>query len=182
MCGIGWLFRAPLGTAAGSFLVESDKLQHADAIVVLGGDDFGNRIIRAAELQHQGYAPFVVVSGPPTLLGHESDNTIEYARRKGYPVSIFHPVENDLNSTRSESKFLGKYLKAHNIRKILLVTSNYHTRRAAKLMRTENPRLDVIVTPAPDPNFTPSTWWKTRDGKKTFLYEWLKTFATALGN
>ena len=87
-----------------------------------------------------------------------------------------------MNSTRSESKFLGSYLKQHDIRKILLVTSNYHTRRAAKLMRSENPRLDVIVIPAPDPFFTPSTWWETRNGEKTFLYEWLKTIATALGH
>lgn len=167
--------------AAAGFLVESDPLQKADAIVVLGGDEFGDRILTAAELQRKGYAPFVVVSGPPTLIGHQSDLSIEYARRKGYPTSIFHAAENDLNSTRSEARFLGQYLKQHDIRKILLVTSNYHTRRAGKLMRGENPRLDVIVVPSPDPFFTPYTWWQTRTGEKLFLYEWLKTIATALG-
>ena len=168
-------------TAAGSLLVESGKPQQADAIVVLGGDEFGDRILTAAELQRKGYAPFVVVSGPPMLIGHQSDMTIEFAHRKGYPAEIFHPAVNDLNSTRSEAQFLGQYLKQHDIQKILLVTSNYHTRRAAKLMRSENPRLEVTVIPSPDPFFTPSTWWRTRTGEKTFLYEWLKTFATALG-
>lgn len=168
-------------TAAGSYLVESDKPESADAIIVLGGDEFGNRITTAAELQRQGFAPFVVVSGPPYLLGHESEMMVEYARRKGYDPAIFHRADNDLNSTRGEAKFFGQYCRDHNLRKVLLVTSNYHTRRAGSLMRSTNPRLSVIVVAAPDPFFTPSTWWHTRNGEKTFLYEWLKTIATALG-
>lgn len=181
LAGMGWLFRDQLLTAAGSYLVESDKTESADAIVVFGGDEFGNRITTAAELQKQGLAPFVVVSGPPTLLGHESETMIEFARRKGYDPAIFHRADHELNSTRKEAIFFDQYCKEHNLRKILLVTSNYHTKRAAKLMRAASPRLDVIVVAASDPFFTPSTWWKTRNGEKTFLYEWLKTIATALG-
>jgi uncharacterized SAM-binding protein YcdF (DUF218 family) len=125
--------------------------------------------------------PYVLVSGPLSLLGHESDSTIEYARRKGFPDSLFRPVPNDTDSTRSEAIFLGKYLRAHAIRKILLVTSNFHTRRAAWLMRHENPGLEVVAVPAPDPYFTPGAWWKSRNGRKTFLLEWIKTIATRLG-
>ena len=168
-------------TAAGAALVESDKPQKADAIVVLGGDEFGCRIITAANLQKAGYAPIVLVSGPPTLLGHESDMTIEFARRKGYPASMFQAVNNGLNSTRAETQFLGRYLKEHGMHKILLVTSNYHTGRAARLMRDQNPSLDVRAIAAPDPNFTPSTWWLTREGQKKFVLEWAKTIATLLG-
>jgi uncharacterized SAM-binding protein YcdF (DUF218 family) len=62
------------------------------------------------------------------------------------------------------------------------VTSNYHTRRAAKLLRQQNPGVWVVVVPAPDPAFTPGSWWKTRSGQKTFLMEWMKTVATALGD
>jgi uncharacterized SAM-binding protein YcdF (DUF218 family) len=182
LAGITWLFRAQLMTAAADCLIESDKSRPADAIVVLGGDEYGERITTAAELQRKGLAPFVVVSGPPMLIGHQSDMTIEFARRKGYPASIFHAAENNLNSTRSEVQFLGRYLKQHDIARILLVTSNFHTRRAARLMRTENPRLDVIVIPAPDPFFAPSTWWETRNGQKTFAFEWLKSISSCLGN
>jgi hypothetical protein len=39
----------------------------------------------------------------------------------------------------------------------------------------------VIAIAAPDPAFTPAGWWKSREGQKMFLYEWLKTIATALG-
>jgi uncharacterized SAM-binding protein YcdF (DUF218 family) len=178
---VAYTFRDSFLTAAGQFLVEDDRPQKADLAVVLGGDGFGTRIIKAAQLAESGYVPAVLVSGPPSLLGPESDETIEYARRQGYPVSLFHPLANGLSSTRSETEFIGNYLRAQHVRKILLVTSNYHTRRAARLMRKQNPGLQVIAVPAPDPYFTPSTWWKTRDGQKTFLFEWMKTVATSLG-
>ena len=176
-----WLFREPLLTAAGDALIESDTPQKAQAIVVLGGDDHGCRIIRAAQLASAGYASFVIVSGPRWVVGHESDMTIQYARQKGYPASLFRPFPNESDSTRSETVLLGKYLKANGIYRIILVTSNYHTRRAALLMRRQNPWLQVGVVPAPDPFFTPDGWWKSRNGEKTFLLEWLKTIATWLG-
>jgi uncharacterized SAM-binding protein YcdF (DUF218 family) len=176
-----FLFRVPLLTAAGQALIENDGPQKADLILVLGGDDFGTRIVKAAQLQQADYAPYVLVSGPPHLLGPESDETIEYAHRQGYSRSLFRPLPSKADSTRSEAAIIGKYLREHGAKKIILVTSNYHTRRAAKLMRKQNPQIWVVVVPASDPFFTPGTWWRTRSGQKTFLFEWMKTVATALG-
>lgn len=168
-------------TAAGRFLVEDDKPEKADAVVVLGGDEFGTRIIKGAQLATAGYAPYVLVSGPFSILGHESDGTIEYARRQGYPVSLFRPLNHELDSTRSEAALIDDYLRAHQARKILLVTSNYHTGRAARLLRKYSPHLWVIAVAAPDPAFTPDGWWHTRSGQKMFVIEWMKTIATAFG-
>lgn len=176
-----WLFRTSLLTAAGNALVEDDGPQKAQAIVVLGGDDSGMRITKAAQLAQAGYAPYVIVSGPKALIGHESDITIEYAERKGYPAALFRALPHNMTSTRTETAFIGKYLKQQGIHKILLVTSNYHTHRAAYLMRSQNPGLQVIVVAAPDPWFTPNGWWKSRDGQKTFVLEWMKTVATWFG-
>lgn len=171
----------PLLTTAGRFLVEDDKPEKADVIVVLGGDQSGVRILKAAQLAKSGYAPYVLVSGPHTLLGHESDDEIEYARRKGYPVSLFRPLPHELDSTRAEAELIDGYLRSQQARKILLVTSNYHTRRAARLLREYSPGLRVVAVAAPDPAFTPDGWWKNREGQKVFFNEWLKTIATALG-
>lgn len=176
-----WLLRAAILAALGNALVENDGPHKAAAIVVLGGDDWGTRIVKAAQLAQAGYAPAVLVSGPVSLLGHESDETIEYARRKGFSDALFRPLPNSTDSTRSEARFLGTYLRAQDIHKILLVTSNFHTHRAAWLMRHENPGLQVDVVPAPDPNFSPDAWWKSRGGQKTFLIEWIKTVATWAG-
>ena len=178
---LSFLFRDSIAVAAARYLVEDDGPKRADAIVVLGGDEFGTRIVKGAQLQQAGYAPYVLVSGPPYLLGSESDMEIEFARRQGYPVAVFRSMPNTSDSTRSEAKLIGVYLRNHNVRHIILVTSSYHTHRAARLMRQANPFLEVTVVAAPDPVFKPEDWWKTRRGQKRFTLEWLKTIATSLG-
>lgn len=179
-----FVLHEPLFILAGNALEEDDGAAKADAIVVLGGDFYGTRILRAAELYKAGYAPRVLVCGPANLLGHDSDVTITYAARKGYPASMFEafPLPAEIDSTRTEAAFVGKQLHAQDVKSIDLVTSEYHTRRAAWLWRKVNPWLRINVVPAPDPYFSPEIWFKTRTGQKTFLLEWTKTLASHLGD
>lgn len=178
-----WIFHAWIFTLLGSALVENDKPENADCAVVLGGDAFGARISKAAQLAQAGYVPYVLVDGPGMLIGHESDMTITYAEQKGYSANLFRPIwlPPGVNSTQAEARYVGNILKENGVKKILLVTSNYHTRRAARDFRDENPWLKVIAVAAPDHDFSPDGWWKNRDGEKTFLLEWTKTFATWVG-
>jgi len=181
---VAYLLRIELLTAAGRALVEDDGPQKAACILVLGGDDYGDRIIKAAQLAQAGYAPFVVVDGPPALIGHESDTTIQYAVQKGFPASLFRSVwlPPGVDSTSTEVQYVAnKVFRPNHISKVLLVTSNFHTRRAARFIRREVPWLQVVVVPAPDPFFKPDSWWKTRNGKKTFLLEWTKTVTEWFG-
>lgn len=163
--------------------MEDDGVQKAQAALVLGGDATGVRISKAAQLAQAGYVPYVLVDGPKMLLGYESDMDIAYAEKKGYLPLLFRPLPlpADVNSTRAEAEYVGKYLKQQGIHRILLVTSNYHTRRAAYLFRKINPGLAVIAISAADPDFNPDSWWTDRNGQKTFLMEWLKTFAAYSG-
>lgn len=179
-----WILHAPILTLAGSALVEDDGAAKADAIVVLGGDGYGTRIVRGAELEKSGYGPRVLVSGPENLIGHDSDATIIYAGRKGYAASMFEamPLPREVSSTRTEAQYLGRILRDEGVVSIDLVTSNYHTRRAGYLWRKENPWLHVNVVPAPDPYFSPENWFNNREGQKTFILEWTKTLASHLGD
>ncbi|MCU1291335.1 MAG: hypothetical protein JWP08_185 [Bryobacterales bacterium] len=167
--------------AAGAALIEDDGPRSMQAAVVLGGDQDCARLMKAASLAQAGYVPFVVVSGPEAFGAHECDLTINYAERKGFPAVLFRPYPNDFTSTESEVQGIGKYLRAHGITRVLLVTSNYHTRRAARLFRRKNRELEVRVIPAADRYFTPQTWWQSREGRKTFLLEWTKTVASWVG-
>lgn len=180
-----YVFSSQLMALAGSLLIEDDGPRKADAIVVLGGDGYGDRTLKGAELAKEGYAPYVVVSGMPGLVRYASSEEIQFAELHGYPPSMFREVDlpPDAESTRTEEDFLGKYLAARGVKSILLVTSNFHSKRAAKLWRRENPAIAVAVVPSVDPDryFTPQTWWKTRAGQKIFLLEWLKTISVVLG-
>ena len=182
---VGRVFSTQFLSAAGGWLIEDDGPRKADAIVVLGGDAYGDRTLKGAELVQAGYAPLVLVSGPSRLIGYESSDEVQFAEQHGYPAQLLREVHlpADAESTRSEARFLGKYLRDQGIKSIVLVTSNYHSRRAAAIFRSENPTLAVTVATSVDPAgyFTPATWWKTRAGQKIFLYEWLKTISVKLG-
>ena len=175
-------FHAQIFSALGSYLVHQDQPKHADLALVLAGDATGNRIIRAAELVRQGYVPKVVVSGPSGQYGlYECDLAIPFAVRAGYPESYFIHFEHDAHSTQEEAANAVAELKRLGARHVLLVTSDYHTRRAGRILRAAAPDVEFTVVAAPDLYFSAGGWWHNREGRKTFLVEWEKTVANWFG-
>jgi uncharacterized SAM-binding protein YcdF (DUF218 family) len=169
-------------TALAGYLVHSDAPVPADMIVVLAGDFTGSRIFTAGGLVRQGFAGNALISGPAGVYGvYESDLAIALAVRNGYPASYFVAFPNDSKSTASESEAVIAELRRLHVHKIDLVTSNFHTRRAARIFRSQAPDMDVHVVAAPDRYFTTNGWWKEREGRKTFLMEWMKTVGSWLG-
>ena len=69
-------------------------------------------------------------------------------------------------------------LGAHSF---LLVTSEYHTRRAGNIFRKVTGDLDMRVIAAPDEYFSPDSWWRNREGQKIVYMEWSKTVASWFG-
>ena len=176
------IFHSQILGALGGYLVREDAPQKADAAVVLAGDAWGNRILKAAQLERDGYVPKVLVSGPDGTYGlYESDLAIPFAVKHGYPESYFVAVKNQARSTREEAVALLPEIRREGIRRLLLVTSNYHTRRAGRIFREAAPDLTIVVVGAPDQNYTPRGWWRNREAQKTFVAEWEKTIAGWLG-
>jgi uncharacterized SAM-binding protein YcdF (DUF218 family) len=169
----------------GHALIRNEGPAKADIAVVLAGDAYGRRILFAADLVRQGFVPLVLVSGPAYYDLHECDIAIQFAVRKGYPADSFFAIPNDTLSTRSESGVILDELKRRNVRTFLLVTSDFHTARSARIyraaMRREGFDGQMRVVAAPDQNFRADSWWKTREGMKIAFMEWSKTFATAIG-
>ncbi len=175
-------FHARILTALGSYLVLDDQPKQADIALVLAGDQLGNRILRAAELVRQGYVPKVIVSGPGPVYGvYECDLAIPFAVKAGYPEAYFIHFEHTAHSTQEEAEDVKAELKKLGARHVLLVTSDYHTRRSARIFRAVTPDIEFTIIPAHDPYFSPGGWWHNREGEKTFLVEWEKTVANWFG-
>jgi uncharacterized SAM-binding protein YcdF (DUF218 family) len=154
----------------------------ADMIVVLAGDFTGNRILTAGDLVRRGFAPQALVSGPSGAYGlYESDLAIQFAVRHGYPQSYFIALPNDARSTRDEAADVLAALAQRHVHSVDIVTSDYHTRRAGNIYRAQARGIEIHMVAAPDVYFSPGGWWKNRDGRKTFLLEWLKTMANWFG-
>jgi uncharacterized SAM-binding protein YcdF (DUF218 family) len=178
----GILFHSQIFGALGAYLVRQDQPKQADVALVLAGDTTGNRILRAGELVRQGYVPKAVISGPSGVYGlFECDLAIPFAVRAGYPESYFIHFEHDAHSTQEEATNAVAELKKLGARRVLLVTSDYHTRRAGRILRAAAPDIEFTVVAAPDNYFSPAGWWHNREGRKTFFVEWEKTFANWFG-
>lgn len=177
----GWWLPV-LGTA----LIRDDGPDKADAIVVLAGDEWGHRIEKAAELVRQGYAPVALISGPSGMYGfYESDLAIQFIVRKGYPADWFVAVPHNARSTRDEAPVLLRELRRRNVRHYLLVTSDFHTGRAAHIFAAAQRALgyaaSMRVVAAPDEYFRSGAWWRNREAQKVVFNEWAKTIAWDLG-
>jgi uncharacterized SAM-binding protein YcdF (DUF218 family) len=166
----------------GAFLVEDEKPFRADLVVVLAGDPYGRRILKAAELVKNGFASAVLVSGAPGFYDlHESDLAIPFAIRRGYPTAWFIPFPHAGHSTEEEARAMLPELRKRSVRRVVVVTSDYHTRRALHTLRACWPEIEIRMVAASDEFFSPQGWWHTREGRKTFFLEWTKTFASAVG-
>ena len=168
----------------GTVLENSEPPRKADAALVLAGDGYGDRMRRGAELARQGLVPRVYVSGPEGFYGlHEDDLAIQWAVKAGYPTSYFVPLPlpRDATSTRAEAATIIPRLRSDGIRSLLVVTSDFHTRRAGQIFRRAAPDLRITVVASPDALFELRRWWHFREGRKTIFFEWSKTLAESVG-
>jgi len=166
----------------GAFLVDADSPARADLVVVLAGDPYGNRILKAAELVKQGYAPKVLVSGPAGFYGlHESDLAIPFAVKHGFPATWFVAFPHEAHSTDEEARVILPELRKRNAHRVLVVTSDFHTRRALHILHARWPDIELHMVAAPDEFFSAYGWWHTREGRKTFFLECSKTLASMVG-
>ncbi|MBI1895569.1 MAG: YdcF family protein [Acidobacteria bacterium] len=167
----------------GQALIHADRPQRAQAVVVLAGDWTGDRVLKGGELVRQGYAPFALVSGPMQMYGrNEAVLAIEHAIRSGYPQDYFVPLYYRAYSTEEEAALLRSELERRGIRDVLVVTSDFHTARAGRILRRAlGAAVRVRMIAVADRFFHPDSWWRNRQGRKTLFFEWSKTIATVLG-
>jgi uncharacterized SAM-binding protein YcdF (DUF218 family) len=169
-----YLFRDPLLRAAGSFWVVDERPQASDAIVILGDDDYNaDRAARAAELFKAGMAPEVVASGRflrpyASVAELERHDLADRGVSAGSIILLAHHAQN----TREEALAIGQFLFSHGWKRIILVTSNYHTRRARYICERAFPAgTSLRVVAAHDPAYDPDHWWESRQGVKIFFNE-----------
>ncbi|MGH9862937.1 MAG: YdcF family protein [Candidatus Acidiferrales bacterium] len=185
--GAAYLLRGPLLRAFAEWWIVDEPLEKAQVILVLGGDNMhGDRVTHAVHLYQAGWAPRLMLSG----VNYRTDfNDVVLMERQavalGVPRESLLAVPQPAVSTLEEALFLQRVLAQHNFRKVIIVTSNYHTRRARLIFRALYRRrgVQVIFSAAPDSDFNPQRWWQDRGGQVTMvlelqkmLYSWWELF------
>ena len=168
------LILAALASQAARLLVVDDP-QKSDAIVVLAGET-GVRPARGLELLRQQMAPhlfFDVETGTQlfdqrlTAVAQTYINSLPDAAR----VSVC-PVLG--LSTNAETEDVRHCLDSLGARRVLIVTSAFHTRRALSIFRKRLPQYQVSIAAAHDPTHFGTAWWTNREWAKVTFDEWLR--------
>jgi uncharacterized SAM-binding protein YcdF (DUF218 family) len=133
--------------AADSLLVMRQKPCKSDVIVVLGGET-KVRAAKVLELYRQGYAPRILVTG-----SNEESLITNYLTANGVPKNVIWQ-EADSTSTYENGKFTVPLLQQLNVKKALLVTSWYHSRRAYKVFYSISETIEFVSTPTDTEVFT----------------------------
>jgi uncharacterized SAM-binding protein YcdF (DUF218 family) len=174
LCAVVYLARHPLMRFAAESWIVEDPVEHADAILVLGNDNFyGDRASRAAELFRQGRAPVVVASGKRLRPGADVAALVEHDLiERGVPKESILRYAHDADTTREQAEGLLKIVTERKWKSVILVTSNYQTRRARYIFeRVFGPACTVRVASARDAGFDPEHWWEKRSSTRQFLGE-----------
>jgi hypothetical protein len=163
------------GVEAGRMLVVNAP-QKSDLIVVLAGET-DRRPALALDLLRQGYAPRILLDVPASAKIYDSTLTqiaADYVRKLPVASQIaLCPIAG--LSTRDESHDVATCLTAeHGATTILLVTSDYHTRRALSILRHEIRGRYFSVAAAHDDSQFGIRWWTHRQWAKICLDEWLR--------
>jgi hypothetical protein len=152
-----------------------DRPEHADVIVVLAGET-DRRPARALDLLREGYAPRILLDVP---VGAKVYNREMLAIAEAYVQTL--PERQQIGicpikglSTKAESKDIAQCLANTHPQRILVVTSDYHTRRALSVFRREFPDCHLSVAAASDPTQFGAKWWAHRQWAKINFDEWLR--------
>lgn len=159
---------------AGRMLVV-DAPEKSDVIVVLAGET-DRRPALALQLLDDGYAKRVYIDvndGAKIYEYTEADLAEKYIHDLPEAASIqVCPIAG--LSTRDESHDVKKCLAEEKSDRILIVTSDFHTRRALSIFRHELHGMSFSIAAAHSEREFGIRWWRHREWAKTCLYEWLR--------
>ncbi|HEX5481566.1 MAG TPA: YdcF family protein [Terriglobia bacterium] len=166
----------------GYLLVKTDPLPaHAPVAVVLNGSIQGvlARTAGGVRLLQAGKVDHLMLSVP--ALSYWGENVPEVANRffeKHFGNAIASRVVycvSDAESTLAEAEALSQCLGREGWRQVVVVTSNYHTRRAGRIWRAAgkraHPGFEVYMDGVFDGSYQPRGWWRRREYAKTWLLE-----------
>ena len=173
-------------------IISSSDPKPADAIVLLAGGEPG-RAWGAADIYKQKMAPYVVLTrepiGPEIIelqkrgvdLSTGFDMNKYILHRLGVPDEAIVAVEPYVNDTFDELTRVHELAEQKHWKSLIIVTSNYHTRRSGMVARyIFGKTMEVAVVASPHGGLNRDNWWNERSDVRTFLIEFEKLVAYTL--
>jgi uncharacterized SAM-binding protein YcdF (DUF218 family) len=175
--GIGYLLIYSLLLGIGDYLTPADSLQKADIIVVLSGGD--DRTEWGIKLYQDGWAPKVLFSGAAAdRTGPSNAAAMRItALNEGIPDSSIL-VEPKATNTFENAILSKPILERLGAKKIIIVTSPYHQRRAYEIFKEAFKGRDIIILNSPSgySAWSAESWWQKSASFDITASELIKIF------
>ncbi len=192
LAGLAALLHGPVLRSTARWLRVEDRIERADAIVVLAGGT-PRREARAAALWKEGWAPRVIISRPfqrpdldqlielgvrPLDLQGESRAVLE---RFGVPRDRIIAIPVVSRTTEPELMLVRDTALQLGYRRLILVTSPEHTRRVKLVWSRQSAAGPEGLVSAAREEFPFEDWWRRRRAAETVLHEYLGLLVVTLG-
>jgi uncharacterized SAM-binding protein YcdF (DUF218 family) len=148
-----------------------------NGIVTLAGDSGGQRVEHAVELLKQGAGGpdgKLILSGGSI---YRETTWAELMRRRalelGVPLDRI-VVQDKSTTTLEDARFTADVVRSLRLKRVVVVTSPWHSRRALKVFRLVAP--DICWVSSPSRSELPDEWWKDPDATRCIASEVLKYF------
>lgn len=177
-----YLLRAKWLVFVATWLNVGESPQVADYVMVLGGD-WKPRSSVVADIIQSGLASKVLIpvgDFPAELIGGPIQPEHEVIRRallqRGVPEANIILLGQRNRTTYDEGKTLAAYLPPDCAARVLVVTSDYHTRRTAWVFRqlSRSPQTQLSFVAAPTEEFATDHWWQSQAGRHVIVRENVK--------
>lgn len=176
------LFRVSIMRSAGNFLIYKDNLKKVTYAFVLSGGpwDRGNEAVR---IFNKGFTDTLVCTGENIphdfkALGLnmlESEITEKNMLNKSVPKAQIILLKKG-TSTQEESDEILNFCKARNTKSIIVISTDFHTRRIKQVFKNkfEKEGIEVIVWAAPSSSYDAQNWWQSENGIIALNNEYIK--------
>lgn len=160
-----------------NFIFMADDIKQADVILIPGGSKKA-LAVKASELYHQGYAPYILPSGGQNNKLQHHDTEYDFLKEElmklGVPESAILK-ENHAANTFDNAVFSLQVLINDHVKhkKAILVCKSFHARRAYLTYKINFPKsTEFLVQPiVDDKNITKENWIQSGEKIKRVMSE-----------
>jgi uncharacterized SAM-binding protein YcdF (DUF218 family) len=149
-----------------SFLIFKTNLQHADVIIVLGGDK--ERLHYGIKLYKSNYSDKIIISGDKEVWKKQAVESWVT------PKNII--IEDKSTTTYENAKFSRNIMLQNHFTSAIVVSSPYHMRRVSWLFGDvfKDDNITLLYSPVDNSWFKPNKWWTNKMERRVVLYEYAK--------
>ena len=165
----------------GPWLVVDEPLARSDVIFVTDGKT-PERELEGAALFQEGWAPRVALTRPRDQVAEDvrrlageplpQERGALILRRRGVPEAAIVRLERIVENTREELQADFDYARAHGFRRVIIVSSPYHTRRIRMIWSSRfDAEVPAIVRVTRYEPVDPARWWRSRRSLEEISHE-----------